>query len=101
MKTGTRTFSAILLGLGLITASAAANARDHHGNGWGHERHEHDYRSYGRYDDVRVVERRYVVREAPRYYYEPMVYERPRPVYRTEPGVVVSIGLPPIIIPFR
>lgn len=106
MKTRSPAFSAMLLGLGLLAFSATASARDHgdrHDNRHGYERDygRHYDRHYGR--DVRVVERRYVVREAPRRYYGP-VYERRAPIYREEPGVVVRIGLPlppPIFFPFH
>jgi hypothetical protein len=96
MKTRNRALSAMLVGLSLLTVSAGASARDrdhdrfeHRAPGWGAGgRWGHDH-----HRDVRVVERRYVVREQPRYY-----YERPRPIYRNEPGITVRIGLPPIII---
>ncbi|MDB5814553.1 MAG: hypothetical protein JWN23_1670 [Rhodocyclales bacterium] len=99
MKTRNRLISAILFGLGVAALSANASAHDRYENhGWGHERYEHGYRG------ERFVEHRYVVRE-PRYYapryYAPVVYEHAVPVYREEPGVVVRIGLPPIIIPFH
>ena len=106
MKIKNPVFSAMLLGLSLLAFSADASARDHgdrHHGRHGYERHDnrhHDYYSPRR--DVRVVERHYVVREAPRRYYEP-VYERRAPIYREEPGVVVRIGLPfppPIFLPF-
>ncbi|MDB5799775.1 MAG: hypothetical protein JWL63_714 [Rhodocyclales bacterium] len=95
MKTRNRVISAVVFGLGLMTLSVGANARGYDNrHGWGHDH----YYGHG-YRGERVVERRYAVRE-PRYY-EPVVYERPVPVYRSEPGVVVQIGLPPIIIPFH
>lgn len=93
MKNRTRFFAVGLLGASLLSlsANAAAHGRDgyRHGYAWG--------RHYYHEPEVRVVER-YYVRE-PRYY-EP-VYERRVPVYEPEPGVVVHIGLPPIIIPFH
>ena len=94
MKTQNRFISAALLGLSMAALSATAGAHDRYDDHrWGHERFEPGYRG------ERVVERRYLVPEfvrEPRYY-GPVVYERAAPVYR-EPGVVVRIGLPPIII---
>jgi len=101
MKNRNRFITAALLGLSMVALSATAGAHDrddghyggYRGHRWEHERYEHGYRG------ERVVERRYLVPEfvrEPRYY-EPVVYERAAPVYR-EPGVVVRIGLPPIII---
>jgi len=67
---------------------------DRHGHGhW--KKHRHEER-HARYRDHRtVVTERVVVRERPIYRH----YES-RPVY-VEPGIVVGVNLPPLIIPFR
>ena len=77
---------------------------DRHDDGshrhWRHRRHGHEYRHHRhRHDRDRhrtVVRERVIIEARPIYrHYEPRT-----PIY-AEPGVVIGVNLPPIVIPFR
>ena len=77
---------------------------DHRGNRHG-GRHFKEDRWSPRHDRVVirervVVQRRPVVREY-RYYERPVEYYAPAPIYSRNPGIVIGVNIPPIIIPFR
>ena len=67
---------------------------------WRHRKHGHEYRPHRqRHDRDRhrtVVRERVIIKERPIYRH----YESRPPIY-VEPGLVIGVNLPPIVIPFR
>ncbi|MBS0545561.1 MAG: hypothetical protein JSR40_17710 [Proteobacteria bacterium] len=107
-----RAMLAALLCGSFLAANAAHADRgdwDGPGRGWGHYKHHHHHR-YDRdyYGGPTVIRERVIVRERPRYYYDPPVvqnyyYNEPVRTYRysRSPAVVVGVDIPPLVIPLR
>jgi hypothetical protein len=101
MKTSTKTLltAAAAVALGL---SASAGAHDRYGpdrpRHW-HGPHYDRVYVHRPYYPPRYVVRERVVVQRPVYVPPPPYYYAPAPVYR--PGVVVSVDIPPIVIPLR
>jgi len=103
MKKPTQTLLAALAATSMLFAAGTASA---HGNGWGHDRGRHEWRDddrghwrhhrHHRPEREVVVRERVIIREQPIYRH----YEERYPVY-AEPGVVIGVSIPPIVIPFR
>lgn len=100
--------NALLTGLALaaigLSTTASAHDRDHHRH-WKHG-HPHHNHWHGRHYDRPVVRYHYpppyVVRE--RVVVQRPIYVAPPPRYYAPaypPGVVVSVDIPPIVIPLR
>ncbi|MCB1906107.1 MAG: hypothetical protein KDH15_01960 [Rhodocyclaceae bacterium] len=66
---------------------------------WRQRRHEHEFRHHRHAHDHdrhrSIVRERVIIRERPIYRH----YESRYPVY-AEPGVVIGVNLPPLVIPF-
>lgn len=100
MKTLHKALLTWVAAIAMGSMSATAGAHDRHGHGHGRHGHGHHHdRGYvARYYDPpryvvreRVVERPVYVAPAPAYYYPPVRH----------PGLVVSVDIPPIVIPLR
>lgn len=121
MKSTTLKLLAVLAaGATLLTAAPAHADRDGHREWRDHDRgewrdhhrgrhHGHHRRHWGeervvvreRYIERRPVVREYGYYERPVEYYAPAPIYAPAPVYSRNPGLVIGVSLPPIVIPFR
>jgi len=112
MNVRIRALIAGAFGAATLAASglAAADGDRHRGHGWGHghgKHHHHYYHGrapYGHgYGYGPVVRERVIVRDRPVYYAPPPVYYGPPayPVRSYDPAIVLSVQVPPLVIPLR